>query len=161
MSSLAEVVQAIKEANELEARRKAAADKVMISNENKKFKDLNDTLIKVNDDNKTLQESLKNAIDDNEKQRIKAAIDANIAKQEQTQSNISLIEETRAARQENKDTRSDAKKNLDLNKQGLDKLRKEIEDNGGKAETNLNFQKAEMAHFYNYLNLFYYFDCFY
>ena len=142
MSSLAEVVKVIKETNDAEARRKDAADKVMISNENKKFKDLNDTLIKVNDDNKTLQESLKNAIDDNEKQRIKAAIDANTAKQEQTQSNISLIEETRAARQENKDTRSDAKKNLDLNKQGLDKLRKEIEDNGGKAEANLNFQKA-------------------
>ena len=142
MSSLAEVVQAIKEANELEARRKEAADKVMIANENKKFKDLNDTLKKVNDDNKTLQESLKNAIDDNEKQRIKEAIEANNTKQEQAQSNIALIEETRAARKENKDTRSDAKKNLDLNKQGLDKLRKEIEDNGGKAETNLNFQKA-------------------
>ena len=133
MSSLAEVVQAIKEANELEARRKEAADKVMIANENKKFKDLNDTLKKVNDDNKTLQESLKNAIDDNEKQRIKEAIEANNTKQEQAQSNIALIEETRAARKENKDTRSDAKKNLDLNKQGLDKLRKEIEDNGGKA----------------------------
>ena len=116
MSSLAEVVQAIKEANELEARRKEAADKVMIANENKKFKDLNDTLKKVNDDNKTLQESLKNAIDDNEKQRIKEAIEANNTKQEQAQSNIALIEETRAARKENKDTRSDAKKNLDLNR---------------------------------------------
>ena len=141
-STLADVVQAIKEANELEARRKAAADQLMIANENKKFKELRDTLKKVEDNNKELKESLKNATDDNEKKQIKADIEANNVKKEQTQSNISLIEETRAARKENKDTRSDAKKNLDLNKEGLDKLRKEIEDNGGKAESNLNFQKA-------------------
>ena len=66
------------------------------------------------------------SIDDNEKQRIKEAIEANNTKQEQAQSNIALIEETRAARKENKDTRSDAKKNLDLNKQGLDNLRKQL-----------------------------------
>ena len=142
MSSLAEVVSVIKEENRKEAARKEAAEKLAISNENKKFKDLNDTLKKVNDDNKLLQDSLKNAIDDNEKKQIKADIDANKIKKEQIQSNIALIEETRAARKENKDTRSDAKKNLDLNKQGLDKLRKEIEDNGGKAETNLKFQRA-------------------
>ena len=39
-STLADVVQAIKEANELEARRKAAADQLMIANENKNLKNL-------------------------------------------------------------------------------------------------------------------------
>ena len=114
MSTLTEVVQVIKETNELEARRKAAADQVMIANENKKFDELTKTLKKTSDENK------------------RAQIEANIA----------LIEETRSARKESADNRSDAKKNLDDNKQGLEVLRKEIEENGGKAEANLNFQKA-------------------
>ena len=114
MSSLAEVVKVIRETNDAEARRKEAADKVAIANENKKFDDLTETLKKTSDENK------------------RAQIEANIA----------LIEETRAARKANEDNRSTAKKNLDENKQGLDILRKQIEDNGGKAESNLNFQKA-------------------
>ena len=114
MSSLAEVVKAIRETNDAEARRKEAADKVAIANENKKFDDLTETLKKTSDESK------------------RAQIEANIA----------LIQETRAARKANEDNRSTAKKNLDENKQGLDILRKQIEDNGGKAEANLNFQKA-------------------
>ena len=52
MSTLTEVVQVIKETNELEARRKAAADQVMIANENKKFDELTKTLKKTSDENK-------------------------------------------------------------------------------------------------------------
>ena len=114
MSSLAEVVKVIRETNDAEARRKEAADKVAIANENKKFDDLTETLKKTSDESK------------------RAQIEANIA----------LIQETRAARKANEDNRSTAKKNLDENKQGLDILRKQIEDNGGKAESNLKFQKA-------------------
>ena len=114
MSTLDEVVKVIKEANDAEARRKKAADSLAIANENTKFDQLNETLEKTSDENK------------------RAQIEANIA----------LIEETRAARKANEDNRSDAKKNLDDNKQGLEVLRKEIEENGGKAEANLNFQKA-------------------
>ena len=103
MSTLDEVVKVIKEANDAEARRKKAADSLAIANENTKFDQLNETLEKTSDENK------------------RAQIEANIA----------LIEETRAARKANEDNRSDAKKNLDDNRQGLEVLRKQIEDNGG------------------------------
>ena len=87
MSSLAEVVKVIRETNDAEARRKEAADKFAIANENKKFDDLTEMLKKTSDENK------------------RAQIEANIA----------LIEETRAARKANEDNRSTAKKNLDEN----------------------------------------------
>ena len=49
MSSLAEVVSVIKEENRKEAARKDAAEKLAISNENKKFKDLNVTRLAVDE----------------------------------------------------------------------------------------------------------------
>ena len=114
MSTLYEVFKENKHANDAEARTKKAADSLAIANENTKFDQLNETLEKTSDENK------------------RAQIEANIA----------LIEETRAARKSDEDNRSDAKKNLDDNRQGLEVLRKQIEDNGGKAEANLQFQKA-------------------
>ena len=114
MSSLAEVVKVIRETNQAEAARKKAAEDLAIANENKKFDELKEALKKTSDENK----------------------------RSQIQANIALIEETRAARKSDEDSRSDAKKNLDDNRQGLEVLRKQIEDNGGKAEANLQFQKA-------------------
>jgi len=114
MSTLDEVVKVIRETNQAEAARKKAADDLAIANENKKFDELKEALKKTSDENK----------------------------RSQIQANIALIEETRAARKSDEDNRSDAKKNLDDNRQGLEVLRKQIEDNGGKAEANLQFQKA-------------------
>ena len=114
MSTLDEVVKVIRETNQAEAARKKAADDLAIANENKKFDELREALKKTSDENK----------------------------RSQIQANIALIEETRAARKSDEDNRSDAKKNLDDNRQGLEVLRKQIEDNGGKAEANLQFQKA-------------------
>ncbi|HAI42109.1 MAG TPA: hypothetical protein DCM40_30315 [Maribacter sp.] len=117
MSSLAEVVKVIRETNQAEAARKKAAEDLAIANENKKFDELKEALKKTSDENK----------------------------RSQIQANIALIEETRAARKENKDTRSDAKKNLDLNKEGLDKLRKEIEDNGGKVGSSISSKTSYLV----------------
>ena len=70
-------LETLQEQNKAEAKRKDAADKLAIANEDKKFAELRAALEKTSDENK------------------KAQIQASIA----------LIEETRAARKENQDTK--------------------------------------------------------
>ena len=116
MASFEEIVKTLQANNAAEAKRKKAADDLAIANENKKFDEL--------------KEALKKTSDENKKEQIKAS--------------IALIEETRAARKENEDNRTPLKKSIDEQKAALQIMAKNIEDNGGIAKDNKDFQRQEL-----------------
>lgn len=142
----AELKKALITQNEKDASKRAVELARTIANEDKKIDELTAKIEKQTQEAKSARE-LADKKDGRLKQETinqrkeTARIAENTLKS--TLSDLELIKETRENRKTQQDNRSSARKSLDLEKNSLSALQKQIEDAGGVAEDSLEFRRAQ------------------
>ena len=144
----AELKQALIEQNKKDAQRAVAdfrkqqiADKKSVEKINRQLK----TELEQAQELKRISNNLQKANFATPEEKEAAAKRAQIAKEAVTQTleERKILRVTRDTRKIQQDTRSDARKSLDLEKNSLSALQKQIEDAGGVAEDSLEFRRAQ------------------